>query len=647
MIRRISRRLVSHLASSALLGLFAVALLPAAPALAQKGPNSVAPIAERLIDAVVNISTSQTIKGPQGVPLPKVPKGSPFEEFFDDFFSKKGGGGKSQSDRKVSSLGSGFVIDGKEGLVVTNNHVIDGADEIIINFHDGTKLKVDKVLGRDTKTDLALLKVTPKKPLPEAKFGSSAAMKVGDWVMAIGNPFGLGGSVTVGVVSAKQRDIQSGPYDDYIQTDASINKGNSGGPLFNMDGDVIGVNTAIISPSGGSIGIGFAVPSDNAMVVLDQLKQHGETRRGWLGIKVQSITEDIAETLGVKENQGALISSVTPKGPAATAGIEAGDVVLKFDGKDVTTVRGLPKLVAQTQIGRTVDVELQRKGQKKTVKVTLGRLTEDETTADGKKGPTPSETAPSSKALLGLSISPLTDELRAKFNIGKLIKGVVVTEVDPQSAVASKNIKVGDVIVEAAQEPVSGLDDIAKAIDKIKKIAANRCSCASKTRKATCASSPCRWSKLTTEQAAAPHSRLDQAFARSAYTLSPQVGGGEGKSTLLPLSPLSALQRGEGRGSIGDEPIGPRVRGGNESDATWQTWISACCRARKRGVVWMGHADETKRQRSLIAVSSHQRWCRRCAADTARPSSARTHRRASPLLSSPCRCRWRSPSPRA
>jgi serine protease Do len=470
MIRRISRRLVSHLASSALLGLFAVALLPAAPALAQKGPNSVAPIAERLIDAVVNISTSQTIKGPQGVPLPKVPKGSPFEEFFDDFFSKKGGGGKSQSDRKVSSLGSGFVIDGKEGLVVTNNHVIDGADEIIINFHDGTKLKVDKVLGRDTKTDLALLKVTPKKPLPEAKFGSSAAMKVGDWVMAIGNPFGLGGSVTVGVVSAKQRDIQSGPYDDYIQTDASINKGNSGGPLFNMDGDVIGVNTAIISPSGGSIGIGFAVPSDNAMVVLDQLKQHGETRRGWLGIKVQSITEDIAETLGVKENQGALISSVTPKGPAATAGIEAGDVVLKFDGKDVTTVRGLPKLVAQTQIGRTVDVELQRKGQKKTVKVTLGRLTEDETTADGKKGPTPSETAPSSKALLGLSISPLTDELRAKFNIGKLIKGVVVTEVDPQSAVASKNIKVGDVIVEAAQEPVSGLDDIAKAIDKIKKI---------------------------------------------------------------------------------------------------------------------------------------------------------------------------------
>jgi serine protease Do len=470
MIRRTPRRLPPALSGALFAAIAAAAALPSPPVLAQKGPNTVAPIAERLIDAVVNISTSQTIKGPQGVPLPKVPKGSPFEEFFDDFFSKKGGAGKSQSDRKVSSLGSGFVIDGKEGLVVTNNHVIEGADEIIINFHDGTKLKVDKVLGRDTKTDLALLKVTPKKPLPEAKFGSSGAMKVGDWVMAIGNPFGLGGTVTVGIVSAKQRDIQSGPYDDYIQTDASINKGNSGGPLFNMDGDVIGVNTAIISPSGGSIGIGFAVPSDNAMVVLDQLKQHGETRRGWLGIKVQSITEDIADTLGVKENQGALISSVTPKGPAATAGIEAGDVVLKFDGKDVTTVRGLPKLVAQTAIGRTVDVELQRKGQKKIVKVTLGRLTEDETTADGKKGSGPSETAPSSKALLGLSISPLTDELRAKFNIGKTIKGVVVTEVDPQSAVAAKNIKVGDIIVEAAQDPVASLDDIAKAIDKIKKI---------------------------------------------------------------------------------------------------------------------------------------------------------------------------------
>jgi serine protease Do len=275
------------------------------------GPTSVAPLAEKLIDAVVNISTSQTLKGPEGVPLPRVPKGAPFEEFFEDFFNRKGG--KSPADRKVSSLGSGFVVDGKEGLVVTNNHVIEGADEIIVNFNDGTKLKVEKVLGKDTKTDLALLKIAPKKPLPAVPIGSSDRLKVGDWVMAIGNPFGLGGSVTVGIISAKQRDINSGPYDDYLQTDAAINKGNSGGPLFNMEGEVIGVNTAIISPTGGSIGIGFAVPSDTATIVVDQLRQFGETRRGWLGVKIQSITDDLAEAYGVKENTGALVASVTPK----------------------------------------------------------------------------------------------------------------------------------------------------------------------------------------------------------------------------------------------------------------------------------------------------------------------------------------------
>jgi serine protease Do len=437
------------------------AMLIATPATAQRGPQSVAPVAEKLIEAVVNISTSQTVKGPQGVPLPRVPKGSPFEDLFDDFFNKKGG--RSQGDRKVSSLGSGFVVDGKEGLVVTNNHVIDGADEIILNFHDGSKLKVDKVLGRDTKTDLALLKVTPKKPLAAVKFGSSANMKVGDWVMAIGNPFGLGGSVTVGIVSAKQRDIQSGPYDDYIQTDAAINKGNSGGPLFNMDGDVIGVNTAIISPTGGSIGIGFAVPSDAVVSVLDQLKQFGETRRGWLGVKIQSITDDIAETLGVKENTGALVSSVTPDGPAAKAGIEAGDVILRFDGKEISTVRGLPRIVAQTPIGRNVDVDLLRKGQKKTLKVLVARLVEDE--ADNKKEPA----VVSEKALIGLKLTPLTDELRMKYGIDAKVKGVVVTEVDPASPAAAKSIKAGDVIVEAAQDQIERVEDIAKAVDKVRK----------------------------------------------------------------------------------------------------------------------------------------------------------------------------------
>ncbi len=443
-------------------GLALVSVLSAATA-QQRGPQSVAPIAEKLIDAVVNISTSQTVKGPQGVPLPKVPKGSPFEDLFEDFFNKKGG--KSQGDRKVSSLGSGFVIDGKEGLVVTNNHVIEGADEIILNFHDGSKLKVDKVLGKDTKSDLALLKVTPKKPLASVKFGSSTNMKVGDWVMAIGNPFGLGGSVTVGVVSAKQRDIQSGPYDDYIQTDASINKGNSGGPLFNMDGEVIGVNTAIISPSGGSIGIGFAVPSDAATAVIDQLKQFGETRRGWFGVKIQSITDDIAETLGVKENTGALVSSVTADGPAAKAGIEAGDVILRFDGKEISSVRGLPRIVAQTPIGRTVDVELLRKGQKKSLKVLVARLVEDDDLTSAKKA----AEAPPESALIGLKLTPLTDELRLKFSIDAKVKGVVITEIDPQSPAATKNLKIGDVIVEAAQDQIDSIDDIAKSIEKVKK----------------------------------------------------------------------------------------------------------------------------------------------------------------------------------
>jgi serine protease Do len=467
----------------------AIALLLAlAPASAQTrhGPTSVAPVAEKLIDAVVNISTSQTMKGPEGVPLPRVPKGAPFEEFFEDFFNRKGG--KSPAERKVSSLGSGFVIDGKEGIVVTNNHVIEGADEIVVNFNDGSKLKVDKVLGKDTKTDLAVLKVTPKKPLPSVPFGSSTKLRVGDWVMAIGNPFGLGGSVTVGIISAKQRDINSGLYDDYLQTDAAINKGNSGGPLFNMDGEVIGVNTAIISPTGGSIGIGFAVPSDTATLVIDQLRQYGEVRRGWLGVKIQSLTDDIAEAQGVKDTTGALVAGVTPGSPAAKAGIVDGDVILKFDGKEVTSMRGLPRLVALTPIGKDVDVEVLRKGQRLTVRVAIGRLAEEGDTAktsakeppkDGPKGKArPRDKDKEGKSggkpnggpsLVGLVLAPLTDELRTKHNIAKSVSGVIVLEVDPASPVAEKGIKAGDVIVEAAQEVVTSIDDIAKSVDKIKK----------------------------------------------------------------------------------------------------------------------------------------------------------------------------------
>ena len=456
-----------------------LALVLTGPVLA-KGPESVAPLAEKLQDAVVNISTSQTMKGAEGVPLPKVPKGAPFEEFFEDFFKRKGG---SPSDRKVSSLGSGFVVDGKEGLIVTNHHVIEGADEIIVNFADGTKLKVEKVIGKDTKTDLALLKVTPKKTLAQVPFGQSSKLRVGDWVMAIGNPFGLGGSVTVGIISAKQRDINSGPYDDYLQTDAAINKGNSGGPLFNMEGEVIGVNTAIISPSGGSIGIGFAVPSDTVVNVVDQLRQFGETRRGWLGVKVQSVTEELAEAYGVKEHTGALVASVTPGSPAAKAGILDGDVILKFDGKDVSGMRGLPRMVAQTPIGKDVEVEYLRKGQRRTTKVSLGRLAEDEDApkASGKEAPkkgkrgdsgrdknkngaAPSTTVP----VIGLALAPLDDDLRAKNGLAATVKGLLVTAVDPQSPAAEKGVKVGDVIVEAAQEAVTSLDDLNRSFDKVR-----------------------------------------------------------------------------------------------------------------------------------------------------------------------------------
>jgi serine protease Do len=362
----------------------------------------------------------------------------------------------------VSSLGSGFIVDGKEGVIVTNNHVIDGAEQIQINLHDGTKLKAE-VVGKDTRTDIALLKVKPDKELKAVKFGSSAGVRVGDWVMAIGNPFGLGGTVTVGIISAKARNINSGPYDDYLQTDASINKGNSGGPLFNMDGEVIGVNTAIISPTGGSIGIGFAVPADTVQPVVEQLRQFGEVRRGWLGMKIQTVTEEMAGTLGIADNTGALVAAVTPEGPAAKGGIEAGDIIVRFDQEDVATMRTLLRLVARASIDKLVDVEVLRKGQKKTLKVTVGRLSEDDGTRSELAPPTSSETV-----VLGLKLSALTDALRSKYGIGAEVKGAIVNEVDPKSPAAAK-IKAGDVIVQAANEPVLDPQDIAKRVESVKK----------------------------------------------------------------------------------------------------------------------------------------------------------------------------------
>ena len=360
--------------------------------------------------------------------------------------------------------------------------MIDGADEIIVNFNDGTKLKVDKVVGNDTKTDLALLKVERRRSrCPPCRSATPTRSRVGDWVMAIGNPFGLGGTVTVGIVSARERDINAGPYDDFLQTDAAINHGNSGGPLFNMDGEVIGINTAIISPTGGSIGIGFAMPSDTATVVVDQLRR---VRRDAARLaRRQDPVRDRRprrEPTASQENTGALVAERHARRPCPEGRHQAeGDVILKFDGKDVTTMRGLPRLVAQTPIGKDVDVEVIRKGQKRSFRVAVGRLAEEDEPTKGaskdvpkgsKKGAPKSKepekqgqgggTKPSGQALFGLGLAPLTDDLRSKYNLDPKTKGVLVTEVDPASPAAEKGIKAGDVIVEIAQEPVNRYSNI-------------------------------------------------------------------------------------------------------------------------------------------------------------------------------------------
>src|SRR5690242_9330596 len=357
-------------------------LLPASGAAVARGPESVSDVAEKVIDAVVNISTSQNVEG-RGNAIPQLPPGSPFEEFFDEFFKNRRGGQRGDNNqggdhamRRVNSLGSGFIIDAS-GLVVTNNHVISEADEISVILNDGTRLKATLV-GKDQKTDLALLQVKSDKPLKAVKFGDSDKLRLGEWVVAIGNPFSLGGTVTAGIVSARNRDINSGPYDNYIQTDASINRGNSGGPLFNLEGEVVGINTAIISPSGGSIGIGFAVPSKTALPVIDQLKQFGETRRGWLGVRIQQVTDEIAESLKISPARGALVAGVDDKGPAKPAGIEPGDVIIKFDGKDIKEMRDLPRVVADTPIGKQTPVTIIRKGKEETKTVTLGRLEDND-----------------------------------------------------------------------------------------------------------------------------------------------------------------------------------------------------------------------------------------------------------------------------
>jgi serine protease Do len=456
-----------------------VAAIPLAAQAQGRGPDKIADVAEAVIDAVVNISTSQTMAGggstprsesrPQQEGRPQVPPGSPFEEFFEEFFKNRRGQGDPKSERsprRVNSLGSGFVID-PDGIVVTNNHVIADADEITVVFNDGSKLKAE-LIGKDAKTDLAVLKVKPDKPLKAVKFGNSDKIRLGEWVVAIGNPFSLGGSVTAGIISARNRDINSGPYDNYIQTDAAINRGNSGGPLFNLEGEVIGVNTAIISPSGGSIGIGFAVPANTAMAVIGQLREFKEVRRGWLGVRIQQVTDDIAESLNIKPVRGALVAGVDDKGPAKPAGIEAGDVIVKFDGKDIKEMRDLPKIVGDTPVGKDVPVVIIRKGKEETKTVRLGRLEDTPQQASVKRDAVPDEKSVVQKAL-GLNLASMNDDLRKKYKIKDGVKGVVIVGVDANSAAAEKRLNAGDVIVKVTDEEVNEAADVQKRIDQLKK----------------------------------------------------------------------------------------------------------------------------------------------------------------------------------
>jgi serine protease Do len=444
-----------------------------------RGPDGIADVAEKVIDAVVNISTTQTVEakagggggGDRGA-MPQLPPGSPFEEFFDDFFKNRRGpggdkGGGGMQPRKTNSLGSGFIVD-TAGIVVTNNHVIADADEINVIMNDGTKIKATLV-GVDKKTDLAVLKFTPVKPLVAVKFGDSDKLRLGEWVIAIGNPFSLGGTVTAGIVSARNRDINSGPYDSYIQTDAAINRGNSGGPLFNLDGEVIGVNTLIISPSGGSIGIGFAVPSKTVAGVVDSLRQFGELRRGWLGVRIQQVTDEIAESLSIKPARGALIAGVEEKGPAKPAGIEPGDVVIKFDGKDIKEPKDLSRVVADTAVGKAVDVVIIRKGEEQTKQVTLGRLEDGEKAVQASSKTQPEAEKPATQKALGLDLAGLSKDLRSRYKIKDSVKGVVITSVDSSSDAAEKRLSAGEVIVEVAQEAVSNAADVKKRVDQLKK----------------------------------------------------------------------------------------------------------------------------------------------------------------------------------
>ncbi|PYF10208.1 serine protease Do [Rhodobacter viridis] len=452
----------------------ALSLSPLAmtPALAGPVPESFADLVEQVKPAVVMITTSTTVSEPAGG-MPGFPPGSPFEDFFKEFGMPNGpqGGpqGGPQRQHRADALGSGFVIS-EDGYIVTNNHVIKGedgntvADEISIEFANGKKLDA-KIVGTDPKTDIALLKVESKEPLPFVSFGDSDKMREGDWVMAMGNPLGQGFSTSVGIVSARNREL-SGTYDDYIQTDAAINRGNSGGPLFNMDGTVIGVNTAILSPNGGSIGIGFSMASNVVSKVVGQLKEFGATRRGWLGVKIQDVTPDMAEAMNLATPEGAMVSEV-PEGPAKVAGIKSGDVITSFAGAPVKDTKSLTRRVADAPVGEAVDVVVMRGGKEVTLQVTLGQreLAENSDAGANTGAQAPAEAG---GAVLGMTLSPITDAMRAERNLPADLTGLMVTDIDETGTAFDKGLRPGDVIVEAGQQPVAALADLQARVAEAK-----------------------------------------------------------------------------------------------------------------------------------------------------------------------------------
>lgn len=452
-------------------------------------PATFADIAHDLLPAVVNISSTLKVGASEdeGVPgldggeqdqgqmpqMPELPPGSPFQDFFEEFLNKHGQGqGGGEPAIPPASLGSGFVIDAAKGYIVTNNHVIKDADEVRVTFGDDSTL-VAKIIGKDEKMDLAVLQVPVEgKKLTDVKFGDSDKMRVGDWVLAIGNPFGLGGTVTAGIISAQQRDINAGQYDDFIQTDASINRGNSGGPMFDLQGEVIGINTAIFSPSGGSVGIGFAIPSNLAKSVVGQLIEYGKTRRGWIGVRIQSVTDEIAESLGIDGHHGALVASITPGGPAEKADLKPGDVITEFDGKSVNAMRNLPRIVAETPIDETVELKYWRDGKERTAKIKVGELEKAEEAGLLSDEPAQEKPAPASGTELpkvGATVGSLSDTSRKQFNVPDDIDGVVITKVAPKGEALTKGLAAGDVIVEINQEKVTSPKEASDAIEKAEK----------------------------------------------------------------------------------------------------------------------------------------------------------------------------------